>query len=230
MSIFCGGYYIMRTAPRAEHMSAELLPDNVLSISECICGFVSADWAVEWVHTRREERAVAARTLGLDTNAFGRACAWATQALENGDFGWPNVFPTLETAHWFRSEFFPESTAIKLVGIGLSEDYVDEFIEEFAPCRGQGDSGTFTALSLRCPLATGGRTLGYEILGLDIGSFHSAVCNGLEKDFANELGVVPNAEGFITDEGDARRCSDYAGLETTGAEPGLWLPWQVVLY
>lgn len=228
--MLCGGYYLIKPAPRGEWMSVELLPEMMLSISECICDSVSTNWAVEWVNQPREVRATAARKLGVEGDSFERASKWATEALESGEFGVPNVFPTLHAARRFRAEFVPDTTGLKMVGIGLPEDYVDAFLEESAPSEGQFESGMYLAMKLRKALEPGGRMLGFEVLGLDYHNFHSSTCNSLETEFADQLGIKPNADGFIAEQADARRCAEFAGLETTGAEPGLWLPWQVLLY
>ena len=68
------------------------------------------------------------------------------------------------------------------------------------------------------------------MLDYDHGEFHSFVCNGLERVFRDGLSIVPDARGYYPSEDDARRCASYANQADVGAEPGLWLPWQLTRY
>lgn len=52
---------------------------------------------------------------------------------------------------------------------------------------------------------------------------------GLEKQCAEKLGVMPNHQGLIGSYEEAVRCTELA-TRTLGRFPGLWLPWLITQY
>lgn len=67
---------------------------------------------------------------------------------------------------------------------------------------------------------------GYDVLGFEYGaySFHTFVCNGLDKHFQSRFNISLNVFGLITELKDARRVADYASDESSGMEPVPWFP------
>jgi len=124
----------------------------------------------------------------------------------------------------------PSTEHLVTFGIALPRDLRDAFIKAAAPGPGMGNPGVYAAIVADRPPAPGGEVIGYEVLCWDMGGFHSSRCNGLEADFQDVLGIESGADGFPTDLSSARRCADFAGLESTGAEPGLWQPWRITVY
>lgn len=51
-----GGYIIVNSAERVPWMSADLLPERLLSASTCTCPRVRAVWAVRWVDMTEAQR------------------------------------------------------------------------------------------------------------------------------------------------------------------------------
>lgn len=69
---------------------------------------------------------------------------------------------------------------------------------------------------------------GYEILGSEIGGgFHSFVCHGFETVYPRLFGLTLNAHGLIATYPEAVEAAASTNRDSTGAEPGLWLPWLV---
>ena len=67
------------------------------------------------------------------------------------------------------------------------------------------------------------------MLGFDVGLFHSWICNGLERDAADDLGIRPNQHGFITTFEEAERVARWAN-DDEGTEPVDWRPWAISRY
>lgn len=211
-------------------MRADLLPESILTASGCIVDLVPDTWAIAWTGDTPEQRRQQADRLGLDDDGLRALTGWCTAALDAGSLGWPGVFLDVDTAVQVRSRLLPARAEVVLFGIALPGDLRDAFLEATRPGPREGTPGVVLALEANTPPDERGRWLGFDVLGWDHGGFHSYVCNGLETEFREHLGITPNAHGFFDSEQDARRCAVHAGLETTGAEPALWLPWQVLRY
>ncbi|MFD4705490.1 hypothetical protein ACFWM3_11525 [Gottfriedia sp. NPDC058432] len=69
---------------------------------------------------------------------------------------------------------------------------------------------------------------GYVVLGYETNTFHSYLCNGLEKEFKNQFDFSLNENGFIKSLAEAERCCDIANDENIEQNqffgfPGLFL-------
>jgi hypothetical protein len=228
-SFASGGYFLAIPAPRSEFMNAELLPDRILTASDCLVDLAPNTWAIAWTGDTVESRREAAARFGLDAQGLRALMDWSTAALDSGSLGWPNVFFDVETANQARVRFLPASGDIVVFGIALPADLREPFLEATRPGPQEGTPGVVMALAANTTQDERGSVLGFDVLGWDHG-FHSYVCNGLEMEFQRALGLTPNSHGFFATEHEARRCAEHAGLESTGAEPALWLPWRVVRY
>lgn len=226
MDFVSGGYLIARPAARTPYMDAALVPERVLTASNCIVSFVPDSWAFDWGEDLQRRRDAAA-ACGLGEAEHDGLTVWADAALQDGRLGWPNVLFEVEAAFELKRRFRLDDFVI--FGISLPTDLAGAFLEENA---GHAPPGHVQAISAGRPPADGGQRLGFDVLGWEggIAGFHSYLCNGLETEFRAALGVVPNARGFFDSEGEARRCAAHVdGREDLG-EPGLWLPWLVQEY
>ena len=211
-------------------MNVELLPDRILTASHCLVDLAPDTWAISWTGDTMESRREAAARFGLTEQGLRELMDWSTAAIDSGSLGWPSVFLDVDNAIEFRARFLPASVDAVVFGIALPADLRDEFLEETRPGPQEGTPGVVMALQANATQDERGRLLGFDVLGWDYGGFHSYICNGLETEFQRALGLRPNAHGFFATEQEARRCAEHAGLETTAAEPALWLPWRVALY
>jgi hypothetical protein len=217
-------------------MSADLIPEVVLSASPCICDFFPAEWAIDWTSARPEERTIRAAAFRIFSADLPRVTSWATGALLE-DFGWPGTFYSLDGAQRARATFLLDDLQTVIFGLGLHASALDDFVTaakppdrmpSHAPLAG---TGVYECVSSGRPIADGGNALGFELLSTYSGMLTcSWLCNGLEKDCAANLGVRTNSHGFIANHADASRCAEYVGRDDVGAEPGLWLPWLVTVY
>ena len=226
-----GGYFIARKLERDDQaMGVDLLPPRILSASSCLCDTVPDVWSIGWSEVSRDAQRATAAHFGLDDAALDRVIEWTTSALDDGRAGWPNVLFTLRDARDFAARFLDASAAVTLFGLALPDDLAREFAVDARPKSAtEGPMGLWQAIERGDPPAPGGTVLGFEVLGYDRG-FHSFVCNGLERVFRDALQIVPNANGLYENEHEARRCADHAMRPDVGAEPGLWLPWQMTRY
>jgi hypothetical protein len=229
-SFVSGGYFLAMPAPRSGFMNAGLLPDTILTASDCLVDFAPNTWGIAWTGDTIERRREAAARFGLDEQGLRALMDWSTAAMDSRSLGWPNVFFDVETAVEVRARFLPAGIDAVVFGIALPADLRDAFLEETRPGPQEGTPGVVMALEAHARQDERGSVLGFDVLGWDHGGFHSYICNGLETDFQKVLGLAPNSHGFYATEPEARRCAEHAGLETTGAEPALWRPWRVVRY
>lgn len=230
------GYLLLRRVPRPEYASATLLPDRILSASECICPRFPDPAALSWVSASEKERSDALRAVGLPRERHSEAETWATAEFGKS-LGWPGVFYSVAAALQARETFFGSTADLAVVGIALSDSQVEEFVtaatpqppqEGYAP---QGESGYLEVVKKREPLAPGHRRLGYELLNVEVGLIGcSWLCNGLESHCATHLGVRPGATGLLEILGAAEECRAEISQEGVGAEPGPWFSWLLVEY
>jgi hypothetical protein len=230
------GYLLVRPSPRPSWASASLLPDVLVSASECLCPQFPNTSAIDWVKASEESREESLSDVGVPPGSWTEARAWASERFEL-DFGWPGVFYTIDAARDARSRFFPRDSKVKIVGLGLPSHCVDEFVRYTTPpvpdpgFSPQGVSGSLYCVRRSRPLAAGGRRLGYEPLNVSFGQIAcSWICNGLETQCETRLGARPGPNGMLETIELAERCRTEISREETGAEPGLWLPWLLVAY
>lgn len=83
------------------------------------------------------------------------------------------------------------------------------------------------ALESPRPLAEGGRLLGWEVLGYDVGTLETWLCRDLHRDAVAELGVRTGPEGLLTDRAQAERVAAWA-VERGDTEPVVWFAGAVI--
>jgi len=224
-----GGYFLAKYAARPECMSAELLPTRILSASSCITDIPDA-WAVTWASYTDSERRKEAAKFGVTPEVLPQMLDWVTSRLESKEVGWPVVFYTVDMALDFARRFLHISEDLALVGIGLRQEDASDWLVEEEPRESEGTPGIYEALSMGHALESGGEVIGFEVLGYDMGSFHSWLCNGLEVDCYRAFNICPNRKGLIRNLEEAIEVAEYASREEVGAEPVLWQPWLVAQY
>lgn len=139
-------YFIVSDAPSPDRASG-LLPPRVVTVSTCIVESYPDAWALPWVQTPGDELDKLREFLGLDMAAFSALRSWVGEALDNGDYGWPNVFLSLGAARAFGHRFLGAVKNRRLVGLSMVEDLAREYLREEAPPEGHGAPGIWTALS-----------------------------------------------------------------------------------
>lgn len=228
-----GGYFLALPAKRDEWFSAERVPERFVTLSRCLTAIAPGAWAIEWSPIDPESRLGDAAPFGIDGKGLKDVIAWSTAALDEGRLLWPNVFRDVDVAREFAGRFLGRSRDAMVLGIGLPRDGVEGFCQDAARAAREMNSveaGIPELLGAGRELAGDGKRLGHDILGYDLGNFHSFLCNRLDEAFEQELGVTLNGSGLVDDLEQAWECADLAADPSIGAEPGLWYPWVVVRY
>jgi hypothetical protein len=235
MSLTSAGFLLIKPSPRPDWGSEGLLPEEIISASDCLCPQFPDSYAIKWTADSDEKRAKGFDSVGLPPDARAAATEWATENFQKS-FGWTGVFYSLQEAEKAKALFFPNDSNLLLIGLGLPSEFVVDFLEDAAPpppkegYAPMGASGWFEVVKRLEPLPEG-QFLGFELLNVEYGKIsHSWLCNHLEVHFSETRGIQPNRWGLIEGLEDATQSCEDINDEKVGAEPGLWLPWAVVKY
>jgi hypothetical protein len=229
------GFLITRPVARPSYVSADLMPDEILSASGCIAKFIPDTWCLEWSQDTPESRIERARAFGLDATGLTKAAAWVTPRFGDS-IGWPNVVMSLQVAKQLVESLLSTLPEVKVLELALHKCHTGEFCRAAEPpppkpgFSPMGRSGVYEAVLKSRPPAGGGCVLGYELLVFDmmVGLLScSWLCNSLDGAVAEKLNIRPNRRGFIETFDDASRCREFISRAEVGAEPGLWLPWLI---
>jgi hypothetical protein len=225
-----GGYFLVIPATRADYMDQVLLPETIISVSECICGvlpsmgiFRTSD-KVQFVDRIK-------KTIRLDDNEFSNLEKWLTKKFNNKLFDWPSCFADIDTAKEFQKRFLQKVNEVYLIAIGLTENEAEIFIEEQRALGGVGNIRETVMVNLfqkKIDIDIN-NIIGFDILGLDTDYFHSYLCHGLEKGFYKELGIKPNNLGLYACYQDASKAMKYIETNELELEEALWQSWVVSL-
>ena len=219
------GYYLVQGRDSGEHGPAGLPAPLFWTVSGCICPIYPGAWGLPWVKISQEERERISRELDLHPAEFQALQTWVNDQMEGGNFGWPDVFLEPEPARQFYRSYLRQLPRISLIRIALPETYLEEFTRLGKPAEGSGEPGVYAGIRRGVLIEPGQEDLGYDILGYDLGSFHSSACHYLYKDFKDELGISLNEIGLIEDYDQAVRAAEYTRQPGRGVEPALWQPW-----
>lgn len=229
MQFFLGGYYLVQATPRSEleeWWPPPLVPRIFWTVDEYICNLFPGSWGPTWVRPSPRELEEVRQNLSLTEKELVTLREWVDSQMDRGVFGWPNVFLDPEAAREFHHRYLSARADVKLLTISLPDIYVEEFLRHAAGSN-QGRDGVYQMMMKRANAPECLRTHGFEVLGYDMGSFHSFVVNYLQVEYRDKLAISLNAFGKIDDYTQATRAADHTRLDTTGAEPALWLPWRI---
>ncbi|MDU9693829.1 hypothetical protein O0Q50_21865 [Priestia aryabhattai] len=233
MNYTSGGYYIVSATKRPNYTSEKVIPKSLFSASSCVSPFYpSLD--VLW-NGDIEEKLEYAQSLHISNTEYEKLEKWIIQMSDLNLFGYPNVFVDVEYAKTFHSNWLGKASNTKIIGVATLEKYIIELIE-FEGLRDvlPEDRVVVENLLLRSALISEGKRqlLGYEILGYikGTGSFHSYLCNGLEKDYSKHFNFKVNNFGLIETLEEAEKCASFSNEKDLEAEEVLWLPWAIYEY
>jgi len=202
-----------------------------VTVSTCIVESWPNSWALSWVKTTPEVARRVRESLELDDTDFADLQLWVSRSMDNGKFGWPDVFLSLRSAREFKNRFLGAIAGSRIVGLSLAKDVAAEFLREERPQEGHGAPGVWTMLKREVALNQQASLLGFDVLGAEYGgSFHTFSCNGLEEDLNKKLGITFNEYGLIGDYSSALAASDFTNRDDVGAEPVAWYPFRVDEY
>lgn len=217
--------------PRKDYMDERIVPETVLSVSSCLCKQYP-DTSILWGNFE-VKKARYMDQLGLSLNTVQLFEHWIEEHRNTGDVLFPQVFSSLHSAEDFLNRFLTQVSGIRIISIGLPERYKSDFLEDielFSSKNPEPYGVGKMLLQHHPPEKDGAKKVGYEVLGFDSGSFHSYLCNGLERDFRKHFNFSPNRYGLINSIEEADRYSDYCNELGEETESVLWFPWAIFEY
>lgn len=226
-----GGYYLISPSARADYMDSSLLPETILTVSACMCQqHPTIDFL--WGKSRKKKQNYALE-LNTSSEVLDEMENWVEENFRNQRFLFPQVFTTVQLAKEFQAKFLDHLDGLKVVGMGLPEQFVNDYLdEEETHLKPKEDQyGVEQCLMSRTEIDPQfNEMLGYEVLGFESGIFHTYLCNHLEKDFDDAFSFSLNNHGFIQNLEKAITYCDYSNNEEIETEEVLWLPWAIFNY
>lgn len=202
-------------------------PKIIWSVSNCINKIYPEEWGISWVYTPNKMLEEVKQDLKINDADFRELQLWVTKKFDDENFGWPNVFMNLKTAREFNNKFLNKIEGVKLISIYLSDFDTDKFLLDEVVPEGIGQNGIYENLKQKIDETKEDCCLGYEVLGYEMGSFHSFVCNNLGYDYSNNLGLNFNSKGLIDSYDDAKKALSYTISDELKAEPCNWKIWKI---
>ncbi len=217
------GYYVVNEISRPKEVS-EILPDKLLTISNCFAPVVRQIIQLRWDDYEDVREAVAeeATKFGILPIQVPDLVRWAKEQDNDNYVVYTNVETPLELRTRFMNK--PET---HVVGLGLHADLLSSFKSQLDKDVNKG-LGLVELIEQERPLTEGGSCLGYEPLGFCGTSFHSWLCHYAPDEAFRLFGTRTNKLGLIDEFKDALRVNEH--LLQTGCEPAIWEPWLIVDY
>lgn len=208
-------------------LTDERLPRPVWSISTCVSDSYPDETYLEWVATTPDIDEEIREMLGLSPEALAELTSDVTHLFDRGALRWPNVFATTAAARRFHARWLPGIPDVRLVGISLRTSDFSDYLAD----NGSADSsdGVLSLLRERRE-PDSGEQWGFEVLGTEMGGFHSYLCHGMEAELMDDLKVGFNERGLIEAWSGAETVSDWINRDEVGAEPVPWYPWRIADY
>lgn len=223
-----GGYRLVKYVKRPDYLGKDLLPENILTTSTCITGTLPDSWAITWIREENIKREEKASEFGIGKERLEKITDWVTSQVDEGKIGIPNAFYSTDDAKHFLSKFNLSLGNLVLLGIGIHENLAKAFIES-TKVQNIMD-GLILSVEQGNKLESAGIPLGYEIYGHETGSYHSWLCNSLEKEAFDKFNIRPNMYGLLDNYADAVKCAEFFEQPEVGAEEVPWFPWKIVKY
>jgi hypothetical protein len=218
-----GGYYVVKAIPRPSDLS-DILPSNLLTMSNCFTSVVCDIIQLQWDNYENVKEAIAneAKEFAIPQSQIPELVTWA-KAQHNTNY---HVFTEVEAALELRGRFVTDTSA-HVIGIGLHKSLFESFESQLSKDVNKG-LGLVELVNEKRLLAEGGTLLGFEPLGFEATKFHSWLCHYAPNEMYKRFDIRPNQFGLIDKLEDARRVNEY--LLQTGAEPAIWEPWSLLDY
>jgi hypothetical protein len=229
VEFYLGGYYLIEGSPIENWMSHELLPSQIFTPSSCICNLHPEDICLSWMNGEDKVRAAYRKKLGITKKQFIELQGDVDALFNQEKYGWLQVFSEIKEARKYYQNWLVDIPNIKLVAIAVNGEHRNIFLnEEKQEGENAGSYGIWQILKKKQPIDITQGLLGYEVLGFEMGGFHSFICNSLENEFSEKLGISLNNHGLIQKYSEASKAADYTQMPSVGSEPALWQPWAII--
>jgi len=210
-------------------MNKDLLPSQIFTPSSCICNLHPEDICLSWVTDRNETITAYTKKLSITKEQFEELQENIDSSFNTNKYGWIQMFLEVDEARKYYKKWLTNIPDIKLVAIATSKEHREIFLtEEKSEGENLGACGNWLMLEKGVSIDINQGLLGYDVLGFDVCAFHSFICNSLENDFAEKLGIKFNKSGLISSFSEATIAADYAQNPDVGAETALWQPWAII--
>ena len=228
-----GGYFLTKRFRRREWMSAELVPEYVVSLSPCVTEVFPDSWFLN--EAPNQTNIDIAAKMGVQPHRLAELYPWMKRHPPEPANIWPYAFSKLDTASEFAREFLQGAADVLLLGTSLHKEFLEALLGEAGPMHdSMFASGPYVSertevLRLGLPPADDGNLMGFEVFGDAVKESHTLLCTGGEKDVHAEFGIRLNQNGLFGTLRDAHRVAQWASFEGH-AEPCLYLPWRLEQY
>ena len=207
------GYYIVEPMPTPEYL--DLRCKQIITVTECICNVHPSLIGCYWLNQEKRQSEYK-KLLGLSDETFTELKETVMHLYEEHKLDVDSRFNELPNALLFCKKYLSNQPNMRVISIALEDTYKDVFIE---------DAGENLNVAILCEQKNDGKLLGYDILGWDWSSFHSYLCNGLNKDISDKYPLEINEFGLI--QNPYSQVKEFAKCINGMGEPVLWLPFAV---
>ncbi|WP_202918681.1 hypothetical protein [Saccharothrix deserti] len=112
---------------------------------------------------------------------------------------------------------------LHVLGVGIAAQDVPALLADMNVEGREGNAGSLPERLARHEPFTGGEPLGFELVGLDCGGWHTWTClDGLVRDVREATGIRPGRWGLVQDEWEARAAAEWLTASGLG-DPKVFL-------
>jgi hypothetical protein len=220
------GYFLIQAGnPMWEQLETELLPEKLISLSDCIANKFNVAWG--WTTGNKS----LALQFGIREALWDEFVIWSQNAYL-GDMDIWSMFYSPKAARQITNRFVDVSDNLHLIGVGLPLELEGTNWRELAQDR--EIYGIEKRIEQRVPMAEGGIPLGFEVASFEYGTFgHSWLCSYLHLEMNKLFGIRPAQYGLMRSEQDARQVYEWIRedeMRGQRAEPAPYDYWLLVEY
>jgi len=227
MSFLCLGYYVVEPVPKPQYL--KLKCRQILTVTNCICNLhpnlQGSFWQNQKGEIPQDEQTNYRKQLRLSDEIFNDLKVAVKQLFDARYLELDSRFVKLSDAVLFCKKYMYNLTDLKIVSIAIDDNFKDVLISAFNDVSWNLNIQTPMILT---DLESGGKLLGYDILGWDVSSFHSYLCNSLNNDISLAYPLEVDDFGIIQNQYD--EVIKFAEYIKDKGEPVDWLPFAMYDY
>ena len=191
------GYILIELAVVPDFLEIGRPEGLVLAPTECICKFHPPYHALSWFRGDADDAYIDSFNLELSEALSFQECV--DLLFDSKLWGCDGVFTSLDSAFKFKNKYLFKRNDIILIGLAVSSNYLQDFLERSCPPRGFVTQGVHWCASLNLSVPAERITLGYETVSVNgCGEMHTSMCYGIRPDFVRDFEAQFNKNGFMT--------------------------------